>query len=54
VSGKPYTEFIKEEILKPLGMNKSFFNQEEAEGDPQFATPYVTTEEGEKVPSKPL
>ena len=51
VTGKMYPDFIKESILIPLGMYRSFFNQDEAESDSQFATPYMTTDEGDKVPS---
>jgi len=38
VSGKPYEQYIQEEILQPLGMNKSFFDVPKAFQDEVCAT----------------
>jgi CubicO group peptidase (beta-lactamase class C family) len=51
VSGNTYTDFIKENILRPLKMSRSFFSQENAEKDSNFAVPYMTTNDGDKIPS---
>jgi CubicO group peptidase (beta-lactamase class C family) len=49
--GVPYEDYVREHILRPLGMERSFFRKEEVEGDPDAATPYVITREGERRPS---
>jgi CubicO group peptidase (beta-lactamase class C family) len=41
VSGQPYDEYIREEILKPLGMSRSFFAEKEILADGRLAVPYV-------------
>ncbi|USS40663.1 serine hydrolase [Thermococcus aggregans] len=41
VSGMPYEEYVKENILKPLEMNRSYFFKEEVDKDPDVATGYV-------------
>jgi CubicO group peptidase (beta-lactamase class C family) len=41
VSQRDYVKFIKEEILKPLEMNRSFFSKEELENDKDYAMPYL-------------
>lgn len=50
-SGLSYEEYIKRNVLEPLGMERSFFRKEEVEKDPDAATPYVVTRDGERVPS---
>lgn len=53
VSGKPFADYIEEEILKPLQMNRSTFSQEKFSGDQDIMTPYLQeTKEGKKL-SKP-
>ncbi|MDW8026665.1 MAG: serine hydrolase [Armatimonadota bacterium] len=51
-SGKSYEEFVKERVLKPLGMSRTTFRQEEVASDPDWATPYVIDREGKRIPSK--
>jgi len=50
VSGKPYSEYVEKEILKPLQMNRSAFSQEKFSQDKDIMTPYrQETKEGKKV-----
>lgn len=51
VSGERYTDYVKRHILKPLGMSRSFYSREEVEEDPEAATPYIVTRDGERLPS---
>ena len=51
LSGVRYEDYVKERILKPLGMERSYFSREEAEADPELATPYLL-EEGHPRPSR--
>jgi CubicO group peptidase (beta-lactamase class C family) len=51
VSGEHYTDYVRKHILEPLGMNRSFFNQEDVEADPEKAIPYIVTRDGEMIPS---
>ncbi len=41
VSGRRYEDFIRSEILEPLGMERSYFSRREVEADPDVATPYA-------------
>lgn len=41
VSGKPYEEYVREKILKPLKMNRSCFTKEEVEKLGEWAQPYI-------------
>jgi len=50
-SGLPYEEYVKRNVLVPLGMERSFFRKDEVENDPDAATPYVVTRDGERKPS---
>lgn len=47
----PYETYIKQNVLEPLGMVRSYFRKEEVEKDPDVATPYVVTRDGERVAS---
>ncbi|MEM4727886.1 MAG: serine hydrolase domain-containing protein, partial [Candidatus Bathyarchaeia archaeon] len=51
VSGEGYVDYVRRHILEPLGMRRSFFYKDEVEGDPDAATPYIVTKEGERIPS---
>jgi CubicO group peptidase (beta-lactamase class C family) len=51
-SGVPYKEYIRGHIFRPLGMKRSFFDQEEVENDQDAATPYVITRDQERLPSR--
>jgi len=50
-SGLPYEEYVQRHVLAPLGMERSFFSKEEVEKDPDAATPYIITRDGERKPS---
>jgi CubicO group peptidase (beta-lactamase class C family) len=39
VSGMPYADYVREHILAPLGMSRSFFARHEVESDPDAAIP---------------
>jgi len=41
VSGRPWFEFVREEILTPLGMNRTFLEKADISRDPDVATPYL-------------
>lgn len=49
VTGLKYEEFVKEVILKPLGMKRSYFYREEVEKDGNWATPYIIDRDGKHV-----
>ena len=51
VSGEKYEDYVRKEILDPLGMKRSFFRKEEVERDPDVAVPYVVTSKGERIAS---
>ncbi|MCI2424667.1 beta-lactamase family protein [Candidatus Acetothermia bacterium] len=50
-SGMPYAEYVYKHILAPLGMEQSFFGKEELKKNPDAATPYIITRDGERKPS---
>jgi len=50
-SGMPYEEYVHKHVLAPLGMERSFFSKEAVEKDPDAATPYIITRDGERKPS---
>lgn len=52
VSGQPYEDYVRANILKPLGMDRSVFRQVDVEADPDVATPYVNWADQGRVPSK--
>ncbi|GAB6946775.1 serine hydrolase [Vulcanisaeta sp. JCM 16161] len=52
VSGMPYEDFVREKILKPLGMTRTYFTAEEVLRDPDAATPYIIDKEGRHIPSR--
>ena len=51
ISGIKYEDYVKENILKPLKMNRTYFLREEVEKDGDWATPYVINKEGRHVPT---
>ncbi|MBS3787620.1 serine hydrolase [Candidatus Bipolaricaulota bacterium] len=51
-SGSRYEEFVKENILSPLGMDKTFFDLEKIKCNEDAAVPYVLTKDGDQIPSK--
>ncbi len=52
VSGVGYAAYVKQSILEPLQMRRSTFDEEDVEKDEDVATPYVTSQEGEKVATR--
>lgn len=46
LTGKEFDQYISENILKPLGMDRSTFHKELALADPDVATPYYFGEGG--------
>jgi CubicO group peptidase (beta-lactamase class C family) len=49
-AGIPFTEYVKNNILEPLGMTRSYFNKVEVEADPDVATLHAINTEGHRVP----
>jgi CubicO group peptidase (beta-lactamase class C family) len=41
VSGSSYIDYVTDNILRPLGMDRSFFRREDVEKDPDRAVPYA-------------
>jgi CubicO group peptidase (beta-lactamase class C family) len=41
VSGRPYESYVEAEILRPLGMTRSYFAREQIEAEGDVATPYI-------------
>jgi CubicO group peptidase (beta-lactamase class C family) len=52
VSGKKYTTYVTENILKPLGMSRSSFDRSVLDKDPDAMTGYLLTEKGGRKPQK--
>ncbi|RLF82538.1 serine hydrolase, partial [Thermococci archaeon] len=50
VSGVSYEEYVKENILKPLGMDRSYFFKEEVDKDPDVAIGYIVDKDGKHTP----
>lgn len=51
VSGLPYRDYVAQRIFAPLGMTRSFFHKADIDADADAAVPYVTTQEGKRLPS---
>jgi len=51
VSGRPYVQYVTEEILKPLKMDRSYFEKGQIESDGDRSTPYII-KDGIATPSK--
>lgn len=54
VSGIPYTEYIRDRILAPLSMERSFFRKSDFKSDEDVAIPYLLTDKGTAKPGKYL
>ncbi len=50
VSGMKYIDYVRQNILQPLGMERSFFTREKVEEDHDVAQPYVVDQEGKRHP----
>ncbi len=50
-SGEKYADYVKTHILDPLGMARSTFSPDAVEADPDAATPYIVTRDGQQLPS---
>lgn len=51
-SGKPWDKFLKDEVLTPLKMNRTFIQKADVEADPDVATPYAIR--GTRVKETPM
>ena len=51
VSGMSLTEFVKQNILLPLGMNRSTYLKSDFDKDIDAAVPYINTGDGKRIPS---
>ncbi|MEM2795556.1 MAG: serine hydrolase, partial [Thermofilaceae archaeon] len=52
VSGMRYEDFIRERILKPLKMNRTYFSESEVSSDPDTAAPYILSRDGKHIRSR--
>jgi CubicO group peptidase (beta-lactamase class C family) len=52
VSGMEYADYIKKNILEPLGMKKSTYYESDIEKETDVATPYVSGANDEKVETR--
>jgi len=51
-SGTRYANYVKEHILNPLHMDRSTFYEKAVRKEVDVATPYITSRNGEKTPTK--
>jgi CubicO group peptidase (beta-lactamase class C family) len=51
VTGKSYEEYVRERILLPLRMTRTFFSKADVEREEDRATPYMIDREGKQIPS---
>lgn len=49
LTGRPYADYIREEILLPLGMTRSFHQKSLADQDSEMAVPYAVEADGRHV-----
>ncbi len=54
VSGQNYNDYIKEHILEPLGMKRSFYSKKEVEADDDVAVPYTVRPNQDPKPGRYL
>ena len=52
LSGKAYHEYIRDNILEPLGMKRATFFEKDAFNDSDHATPYYRELDGSNTPSR--
>ncbi|MFQ6074122.1 MAG: serine hydrolase domain-containing protein, partial [Candidatus Bathyarchaeia archaeon] len=51
LSGMRYEEYIRERILKPLKMSRTFFSKSDVENEEDKASPYIIDREEKHIPS---
>jgi CubicO group peptidase (beta-lactamase class C family) len=54
IDGRPFARVVEEEILSPLGMDRSTFSEAEFEADDDTMTPYELTDSGPEERSLPV
>ncbi|GAB4546028.1 MAG: serine hydrolase [Anaerolineae bacterium] len=52
VSGLRFETYVRQHILEPLGMTRTYYNRADVEKDPDVATPYVNWAEQGRVSSQ--
>ena len=52
VSGVRYEDYVRERILKPLGMSRTYFEEREVSADPDVAVPYIVDRDGRHLRSR--
>ena len=50
-SGQPYFDYIRQNILQPLGMARTYFFPDEVKKDHDAAVPYLIANDGRQIPS---
>jgi len=51
-SGESYADYVRNHILIPSEMNRSTFNEEDVKRETDVATPYMTSRDGQKTPTR--
>jgi CubicO group peptidase (beta-lactamase class C family) len=51
LSGVTYEQYVKEKLLQPIRMERTFFSKADVERDADKATPYIIDKEGKHLPS---
>jgi CubicO group peptidase (beta-lactamase class C family) len=51
VSGMPLADFVKQNILLPLGMTRSTYHKADFDKDIDAAVPYINASDGKRIPS---
>ena len=54
VDGRPYEQYVREEIFEPLGMDRSTFERDPFAADDDAMTPYCTEEDGHRASDFPF
>lgn len=52
VSGISYEDYVRNKILRPLGMERTYFEEQEVVRDPDVAVPYIIDREGKYIRSR--
>jgi CubicO group peptidase (beta-lactamase class C family) len=51
VSGMPFVDYVRENVLLPLGMERSVFKKDDLDKDIDVAVPYINAQDGKRIPS---